>query len=56
MFMKKKTNTSSFYKEPQHAVSVAGEGFRQDFQRHASAKARVPRAIHLTHPASTNRV
>jgi hypothetical protein len=29
--------------EAQHAVSVAGEGFRQDFQRHVSAKPRVPR-------------
>ena len=41
--------------EAQHAFSIARKHFRQDFQRHVTAKARVPRAIHLTHPARANR-
>jgi hypothetical protein len=41
--------------EANHAVRIAGERLWEDFQRHVTAKARVPRAIHLTHPASANR-
>ena len=38
-----------------YPVRVAGEGFWKELQRDVTGKARVSRAIHLTHPARTNR-
>ena len=43
-----------FALEPRHALGVARECFGQDFQCHIAPELRIPRAVHLAHPARTN--
>ncbi len=42
-----------FAREPGQAIRITGEGIRKDLQRDVAIQLRVPRTIHLAHPAGS---
>jgi len=53
--MVQRSEDVSFTREPCEALGILGERVWQNLERHVASELRVPRSIHFTHPACTER-